>query len=167
MKLNTFLAMLHRIHLHFVFTLTLATYSLASSQSAQSVYFELGGPGISSFNYDVRFSGREGGLGGRIGLGFSNIIDHGSSVTYLPLGINYLLGKDKKHYFEIGGGFTPVINSGPDADSAISESFGHLLLGYRFQPIQKGFTFRVFICPVYGSGILVPYYAGISGGYKF
>ena len=100
----------------------------------------------------------------------ANVTAHEWAHNYLtlrPLGINYLFGKDKKHYFEIGGGFTPVFNSEPDGDSAISESFGHLLLGYRFQPIEKGFTFRVFICPVYGSGILVPYYAGISGGYKF
>ena len=151
----------------FVFTLAMAAFHFASAQSAQSVYFELGGPGIASFNYDIRFSGREGGLGGRIGVGFSNIVDPGSSVTYLPLGINYLFGKDKRHYFEIGGGVTPVFNASPDGDSVISETFAHLVLGYRFQPIKKGFTFRAFICPVYGNGIFVPYYAGISGGYKF
>lgn len=151
----------------FAFTLAMAAFHFASAQSAQSVYFELGGPGIASFNYDLRFSGRQGGLGGRIGVGFSNIVGPGSSVTYLPLGINYLFGKDKRHYFEIGGGVTPVFNASPDGDSVISETFAHLVLGYRFQPIKKGFTFRAFICPVYGNGIFVPYYAGISGGYKF
>ncbi len=151
----------------FVFTLALGAFHFASAQSAQSVYFELGGPGIASFNYDLRFSGRQGGLGGRIGVGFSNIVSSGSSVVYLPLGINYLFGKDKKHYFEIGGGVTPVFNSIPDEDSVIAETFVHLVLGYRFQPITNGFTFRAFICPVYGNGIFIPYYAGISAGYKF
>ena len=152
-----------------VLILTLAAFHFTSAQNAQSVFFELGGPGIASFNYDLRFSGRQGGLGGRIGVGFSNIVDPGSSVTYLPLGINYLLGKDKKHYFEIGGGITPVFNASTsnDDDSAIAETFVHLVLGYRYQPIKKGFTFRAFICPVYGGGVFVPYYAGISGGYKF
>lgn len=150
----------------FALTLAMAAFHFASAQSAQSVYFELGGPGIASFNYDVRFSGRQGSLGGRIGVGFSNVVSSGSSVVYLPLGINYLLGKER-HYFEIGGGFTPVINASPDGDSAISNSFAHLVLGYRFQPINKGFTFRAFICPVVGNGIFIPYYAGISGGYKF
>ena len=91
-------------------------------------------------------------------------------LALLPLIINYLLGKDKKHYFEIGGGVTPVfnsINANPEGDSAITETFAHLVLGYRFQPINKGFTFRAFMCPIYGNGIFIPYYAGISGGYKF
>jgi hypothetical protein len=156
--------------IYFVFTLFLAALHFASAQSAQSVYFELAGPGIASLNYDLRFSGREGGLGGRMGVGFSNAVSNGSSVVYLPLGINYLLGKDKKHYFEIGGGVTPVFhsnNSNPDGDSAIAETFAHLVLGYRFQPINKGFTFRAFMCPIYGNGIFVPYYAGLSAGYKF
>ena len=133
--------------IYFVFTLVLAAFHFASAQSAQSVYFELAGP-----------------------VGFSNVVSSGSSVIYLPLGINYLLGKDKKHYFEIGGGVTPVfnsINANPEGDSAITETFAHLVLGYRFQPINKGFTFRAFMCPIYGNGIFIPYYAGISGGYKF
>lgn len=150
-----------------LFTLAMAAFQFVSAQSAQSVYFELGGPGIASFNYDTRFSGRQGGLGGRIGVGYSKVVSGGSSVVYLPLGINYLVGKDKRHYLEIGGGVTPVFNSGPDEDSAITETFVHLVLGYRFQPINDGFTFRAFVCPIYGNGIFVPYYAGLSGGYKF
>jgi hypothetical protein len=106
-------------------------------------------------------------LGGRIGVGYSKFVSNGTAVTYLPLGINYLVGKEKGHYFEIGGGVTPVFNSSPDGDSAISETFAHLVLGYRLQPIGSGFTFRAFVCPVLGNGIFVPYYAGLSGGYKF
>jgi len=149
----------------FVFTLTLAAFHFASAQSAQSVYFELGGPGIASFNYDLRFSGRQGGLGGRIGVGFSNIVSSGSSVVYLPLGINYLIGKEK-HFFEMGAGVTPVFGV-EDGDTVISESFGHLIFGYRFQPINNGFTFRAFVCPVFNSIDFIPYYAGLSAGYKF
>jgi hypothetical protein len=106
-----------------------------------------------------------------MGVGFSNIVhlESGSSVVYLPFGVNYLLGKDKKHYFEIGGGVTQVFNSNPEGESpsAISQTFAHLVLGYRYQPIKKGFSFRAFICPVYGGGVFIPYYVGSIRGYKF
>ena len=101
-----------------IFTLAMAAFHFASAQSAQSVYFELGGPGIASFNYDTRFSGREGGIGGRIGVGGYSI--DGDGVVFVPVGINYLLGKDTRHYFEIGGGVTPVFGTG-DGDGTFSE----------------------------------------------
>jgi len=149
----------------FVFTLTMAAFHFVSAQSAQSVYFELGGPGIASFNYDTRFSGREGGIGGRIGVGYSKFVGDGSSVLYLPLGINYLIGKEK-HFFEMGAGVTPVFGV-EEGDTVISELFGHLIFGYRFQPLNNGFTFRAFVCPVFNSIDFIPYYAGLSAGYKF
>ena len=148
----------------FIFCVSIGAFHFASAQSAQSVYFELGGPGIASFNYDTRFSGREGGIGGRIGVGGYSV--DGVGVVFLPVGINYLLGKDTRHYFEIGAGVTPVFGTG-DGDGTFSELFGHLLFGYRLQPIGGGFTFRAFICPIYGNGDFIPYYAGLSFGYKF
>ena len=150
----------------FVLTLALAAFHFTSAQSAQSVYFELGGPGIASLNYDLRFSGRQGGLGGRIGVGYSKLVSDGNSIFYLPVGVNFLIGREK-HFFEIGAGITPVIGNENGGDSALSESFGHLLFGYRFQPINNGFTFRAFVCPVFNSNDFVPYYAGLSVGYKF
>jgi hypothetical protein len=150
----------------FVFAFVFAAFHFTSAQSAQSVYFELGGPGIASFNYDTRFSGREGGIGGRIGAGYSKLVSDGISVFYLPLGINYLIGKEK-HFFELGAGVTPGIGNENGGDTALSETFGHLLFGYRFQPINNGFTFRAFVCPVFNSIDFIPYYAGLSAGYKF
>lgn len=147
----------------FVFTLTMAAFHLAAAQSSQSVYFELGGPGIASFNYDLRFLGKQKGIGARIGFGSSF---EGSSVFYLPIGLNYLIGKEK-HFFEMGAGVTPVFGNKYSGDSAISESFGHLLFGYRFQPLNDGFIFRAFACPVFNTNDFVPYYAGLSLGYKF
>lgn len=150
----------------FVFMLAMAAFHFATAQSAKSVYFELGGPGIASLNYDFRFSGRQGGIGGRIGVGYSKLVSDGNSVSYLPLGINYLIGREK-HFFELGAGITPVIGNENGGDTALAESFGHLLFGYRFQPIANGFTFRAFVCPVFNSLDFVPYYAGLSIGYKF
>ena len=147
-----------------LFALALGSFQWASAQSAQSFYFELGGPGLASFNYDTRFSGREDGIGGRIGIGGFTV--DGSGVVFLPIGINYLLGKDSRHYFEIGAGATPVFaNDGSDGN--FSETFGHLLFGYRLQPLNGGFTFRAFVNPIFGNGFFIPYYVGLSFGYKF
>ncbi len=150
--------------LMFIFTLALAGYHLSSAQTAQSFYFELGGPGIASFNFDTRFSGRQDGIGARIGVGGYSI--DGDGAVFVPIGINYLLGGESRHYFEIGGGATPVFGTS-DGDGTFSELFGHLIFGYRLQPINNGFTFRAFICPIFGNGNFIPYYAGLSFGYKF
>jgi hypothetical protein len=145
-----------------VLTLAMAAFHFAGAQSAQSVYFELGGPGIASLNYDLRFSGRQKGLGARIGFGSSF---DSTPEFYLPIGINYLIGKEK-HFFEMGAGVTLFFGD-KSGNSAISETFGHLLFGYRFQPLNDGITFRAFVCPVFNSNDFVPYYGGLSLGYKF
>ncbi|MBL7737740.1 MAG: hypothetical protein JNK14_00870 [Chitinophagaceae bacterium] len=136
------------------------------AQPAQSIYFELGGPGLASVNFDSRFSNKEDGVGGRIGIGGFSI--DGTSALFIPVGINFILGKDNRNYFEFGGGVTPVIISDDliDGDS-FTGTFGHLLFGYRMQPANGGFTFRAFISPVFGSGGFIPYYGGVSFGYKF
>lgn len=135
--------------------------------AAKSVYFELGGPGLASFNFDTRFSARQDGIGGRIGIGGFSI--DGSSAIFVPIGLNYLLGKDGKNYFELGGGVTPVFVSDDlaDDDDNFSGTFGHLTFGYRLQPRNGGFTFRAFISPVFAGGFFLPYYGGVSFGYKF
>ena len=85
-----------------IFTLAMASYHMTSAQSAQSFYFELGGPGIASFNFDTRLSGRQDGIGARIGVGGYSI--DGDGVVFLPVGLNYLLGGESRHYFEVGAG---------------------------------------------------------------
>lgn len=138
-----------------------------SYSQAKSFYFELGGPGLASVNFDTRFTKSEDGIGGRIGVGGFSI--DGQSVVFIPIGVNYLLSKDERNYFEFGGGVTPVIekNNYGGGDSDFSTTFGHLSFGYRLQPKNGGFLFRANIVPVFGSGFFVPYYAGISFGYKF
>jgi len=146
-----------------------------AQSAAKSVYAELGGPGIISFNFDTRFSKKEDGLGGRIGFGgFSfrdSYDDSRFSIILTPIGLNYLMGKDKKNYFEIGAGITPVFTSykdnSPDDNENFRTTFGHLLFGYRLQPAGGGFTFRGFISPIISEAGFIPYYGGISLGYKF
>ena len=74
---------------------SLSISTLAKSQAA--VFFELGGPGLSSFNFDTRFTGRNDGIGGRIGVGGFSINDEGA--VFVPIGLNYLIGKETKHFF--------------------------------------------------------------------
>jgi len=138
--------------------------TMARSQAA--MYFELGGPGVASFNFDTRFTGRSDGIGGRIGVGGFSINDEGA--IFVPVGLNYLIGKETKHFFEVGAGFTYVNYSSVVLDDGIFEtSFGHLSFGYRMQPQKNGFLFRAAIVPVFNKYGFLPYYAGVSFGYKF
>ncbi len=136
---------------------------------AKAVFFEIGGPGIASINYDMRFTKSESGIGGRVGFGGFSLgtgTDRTSAI-FIPLGLNYLLGKDGKHYFELGGGATIVNTKEGTSNSDFSSTFGHLNFGYRMQPKDGGFFFRAAINPVFGRGFFIPYYAGLAFGYKF
>jgi hypothetical protein len=143
--------------------LALSFYLITAAQ--QSIYVELGGPGLASFNFDTRFSGKTDGLGGRIGFGGFSI--EGEGAVFIPVGLNYILGKDQKNYFELGAGVTPVFVSSSSSGDNFSSTFGHLLFGYRMQPQGGGFTFRAFISPVFGDFGFIPYYGGVSFGYSF
>ena len=139
--------------------------------AAKAAYAEIGGPGLASVNFDTRFAKKEDGFGGRIGIGGFSIGNSGDRVGIftVPVGLNYLIGKDHKNYFEIGAGFTYVnakatVNSSSDN---FSSSFGNLTLGYRLAPEKGGFFFKAEITPVFGDGFFIPYFAGIGFGYKF
>jgi hypothetical protein len=147
-----------------LFAIALCVSKIGTAQ-AKSVYFELGGPGLASVNFDTRFTKSESGIGGRIGVGGFSIDDE--SVVFIPIGLNYLLGKDNKNYFEVGAGVTPIITNIEVDGNNFTSTFGHLLFGYRMQPANGGFTFRAFINPVFGKGFFLPYYGGVSFGYKF
>ena len=143
--------------------------------AAKSIYAELGGPGVVSFNFDSRFSKKKDGLGGRIRIGgftFRDWFDDGkTTVIFVPIGLNYLMGKDGKNYFELGASITPTFSSYKGSstgdDETFSTTFGNLLFGYRLQPKNGGFTFRGFISPLISKEGFIPYYGGISLGYKF
>lgn len=165
---------MRKIHLFTALLLSISFFA-KSQGAAKSVYAEIGGPGVISANFDTRFSNKEGGLGGRIGIGgftFRDWFDDGkTTVIFIPIGLNYLLGKDGKNYFEMGASVTPVISSykgsSTDEDETFSTTFGNLLFGYRLQPKDGGFTFRGFVSPIISREGLFPFYGGISLGYKF
>ena len=146
----------------------------ASNSNAQApqLYAELGGPSVAGINFDTRFSKKENGIGGRIGFGGFSI--DGSGVFFIPVGINYLIGKpESKNYFELGANLTYVsaIDNGQEADSDnnLADTWGSLTFGYRYQPKGPGVTFRASVNPVFAfkNGVLWPFYGGVSVGYKF
>ena len=143
-----------------------STY-LNAQTAAKAIYVEIGGPGLASVNYDMRLQKKEDGIGFRVGLGGFSI--DGESIVFFPLGLTYLLGKDERNYFELGGGATIVSYSGSNIQPSdkFNTTFGHLYFGYRMQPKNGGFLFRAGITPIFNKSGFIPYYAGISFGYKF
>ena len=135
--------------------------------SSNVVYFELLGPGIASFNYDTRFTKKQNGWGGRIGIG--GFGDRQESILTIPLGINYITSGDDKHYFEVGINHTFVNANAPifDFGDISSKNFTTLNFGYRRQPLKNGFVFRAALNPIIVDGAFNPFYFGISFGYKF
>jgi hypothetical protein len=133
--------------------------------AAKSVFGEIGGPGIFSVNYDQRFKGQKG-LGFRAGIGGIGFLTAG--IFAFPVGLNYLSGSNG-NYFEFGAGVSAVtISDGTNFFSNNSSAvLGYLNIGYRYQPEKKGFTGRVFVCPLFNKEGFFPFYGGISAGYKF
>jgi hypothetical protein len=144
----------------------------AGSATAANMFLELGGNGIFlSLNYDQRFSKKQNGLGGRLGIGFVPSIDviiaETSSILVIPFGLNYLMGKGP-NYFEAGAGGTFVSGSAKVLDEE-SKGSGFAFvpsIGYRYQPLRKGFTGRVILSPFISGGGMT-FFAGVSGGVRF
>ena len=153
----------------------------------KSFYVEFGGPGVLfSANLDGRFNSESKlGLGYRVGLGFGaefekeysdeNFFPDLSVSSYgtIPLGINYLFGKEHSpHLFEIGAGTTILFHSGErirvySDNRGTGHFIGHATFMYRRQPLNGGFTFRVGLMPVVGN--LGDFYlsAAVGLGYAF
>lgn len=147
-----------------------------------SIYAETLGTGLSplSLNVDTRFSKTLNGLGGHTGISFVKV--ENASMFTIPVGINYLLGKRGK-YFEIGAGATAMISFGKsssfrdkdrdDSDRIWSDSriAGTLKIGYRYQPVNGGFTYGFGFVPVFGSlagkFVFWPYVPYFRIGYTF
>jgi hypothetical protein len=88
----------------------------------------------------------------------------------VPLSLNYLLGKGRQ-FFEIGLGATMLATSGNDNSFLFNENnnniIGTMSFSYRLQPIDRGFSFRAGLTPIFKKNVFIPYYAGLSLGYSF
>lgn len=170
-------------------------YTTASAQIKQSalpvagpalnIYGDVGGPGgIISVNYDRRFTG-EKGFGFRAGLGtillskpVSDILTETKPHLTFPLELNYLMGKEG-NYFELGAGMTflgnmssnPAVTEKDESTPATApdrpdDMIWHATLGYRYQPLKRGFTSRVFLSPVKTPNSSLFLYGGVSFGIR-
>jgi outer membrane protein OmpA-like peptidoglycan-associated protein len=129
------------------------------------VFFELFGQGfVPSINYDTRFSKSLGGFGARVGIGNFNLFG-ALNITTIPLVINYLKPLSRSgSYLELGAGATIVNGNFLNLVSGTG-SVGTLDVGYRYQPVDGGFNFRIGITPLFGKNEFVAGYGGISMGY--
>ena len=153
-------------------------------KNGQAVYVEGGGNGLTfAFNFDVRFLKGNNGPGMSVGFGGWKT-DFNSSYS-VPIVFNYLAGKGR-HLFELGAGI--VIHGNSDNDlyffPTASKAVGTMTFAYRLQPEKTGFVFRAGFHPFFGKFVeydyhdfeyhieetsfgFVPYFGGISFGYKF
>jgi len=152
------------------------------SAHATQFQLEFAGPGIfSSLNVDSRFTKKENGIGYRIGIGITPLgfLKHPcntGSLNAFPLNINYLIGKNK-HLLEIGTGSVLLFMSGTkryctNMDkqffSEETTNFWFTSVGYRYQPFhKKGFTYRIFISPLFQKNFPAKLLGVISIVYRF
>jgi hypothetical protein len=149
----------------FLINFNLNAQTPVAQSASKVVYAELGGPGLLSINYDMRFSKRNDGFGFRAGFGGWSIKE--SKLVLVPIGLNYITSKNNRDYFEAGAGTTIVNNSYGTGDGPFKSTFGFLSLGYRKQPADGGYFFKASLVPVFGKGFFWPYYAGVGFGFAF
>jgi hypothetical protein len=141
----------------------------ASQVKAKNVYLEVGGAGLAiSVNYDSRFGDQRDGWGYNVGVG--GFISGGNKVVTVPFQLNFLIG-DHSSMIEVGGGATFLHSTGDTKGKTwqfdnITGFVATGSIGYRYQPEQKGISFRVAFVPIlYDEGIIPA--GGISVGYTF
>ena len=122
-------------------------------------YAELGGAGIIwSVNLEGRFKDRERlGFGYRLGIGYLD------DTIFLPVGVNYVFGKQNSaHTFVTGANITIPIDK-----MVFEPPIGFLCLMYRYMPVKEGISFHIGFTPfIEKKHILYPW-GTIGIGYTF
>lgn len=144
-----------------------AQKSKAPKSQHRSFNLELLGQSMGyAFNYDFRFNNQIKGFGARFGIGYYNF--QGETLLSVPLGVNYLLGRNGK-YLELGAGFT--VGENILFHSNDFGASGTLCYGLRVQPENGGFNFRANINTAFGKSdgdfFFFPLVPGVSMGYTF
>ncbi|NIT60916.1 MAG: hypothetical protein GWN00_33325 [Aliifodinibius sp.] len=117
----------------------------------QSFYMEfLGSAAVYSLNYDRLISEH---FGFRVGLGFLDGI-YGERIDFIgvPVLLNYLIKVSDSHNLELGLGISMLkfrkFTENPDEvdEFRIAETMS---IGYRYQPRNKSFIFRITFTPFF------------------
>ncbi|MCA5005382.1 hypothetical protein [Sphingobacterium bovistauri] len=138
------------------------------SQGQKFGFIEGGGSGVLvNANFDMRLKKESrDGIGFKLGLGNTFYLEDGKATT-IPIGINYLIGKNKSglllglnNTFSIFGKGTKKFETKSVVPS--------LELGYRFRPLEKGFAFQVTYNPLFNTvDGTMPIFFGIGLGYAW
>lgn len=149
--------------------------SLASNSQAQSaqnaIYLELAGNGaLYTLNYDRLVTDNVSVRAGAMTMSLDAADGDGSAgLLIAPLMGNYFIG-DGSHKLELGAGPALVRATASTDFGTFDESgttvFGTATAGYRFQPNDGGFVFRIGFTPLFGSTGFLPW-GGLSLGYSF
>ena len=141
-----------------------------------AIYVEVLGPGIAySINYEYRIIKQIGLRAGFSSWSMStNLFSSNgkSKFTEFPLIVNYLVGDNNDH-LELGLGMVVGFIStkdksffGSDYSSKDHFSIGTATIGYRMEPNDGGFMFRIAFTPFFTFKNVWPF-GGISFGYAF
>jgi hypothetical protein len=143
-----------------------------------AIYGELLGPGgVYSLNYERRFG--QSGWAGRVGFSYISIgassgsASANASLTTFPITLSYLGIGNFRNKFELGAGGMIAIASasagGVGSSYANSSGVGGaatVMLGYRYQPDDGGFQFRIGLSPLFGPGGVLPWgYISLGGAF--
>jgi hypothetical protein len=132
-----------------------------------SFYVEAGGPGLLySLNYERLV---ENDFGLRVGLSYTSFSasasSGGSTATAsaafwtFPVTVSYLGISSGNHALELGAGGTAIYASGAASGTGIAASgsgmafLGTAVVGYRRQPMNGGFQFRIGLEALMGKGL--------------
>ena len=141
-----------------------ATPALAQGRDAtSSLFVEGGGPGLLySINYELLF---DDDYGIRAGFGYQSLSATGASggsasvsVFTVPILANYLVAFGSSA-LEVGGGATIIKADGAASGNGLAMStsgmvvLGTAIIGYRRQPADGGFQFRIGIEALVGKGL--------------
>ena len=150
-------------------------------------YSELGGPGlIMSANFDSRFTSNDRlGLGFRLGVGFAyadfedgqrnqwGYYEYVTRTYYsIPAGLNYVFGKPQSsHTFEVGAGVSILTRKVAlfyySGNGKPGNAIGFITFMYRLMPVNGGFSFRVGLTPIIGTGGDLFPMGSVGFGYVF
>jgi len=137
-----------------------------------SIYLEFLGNGmLYSINYDRMVAYN---FGGKIGLSYlsfhKGLYFEGIKTVIFPISVNYFIGEGSSK-LELGAGIT-LVNGTYNSwqlDHSWGIVFNFLNIGFRYQPTNGGFMFRIFYSPMYvsfGSGGY-HHWGGLSFGQSF
>ena len=149
----------------------MAPQAEAQQVARNSVYIELlGNGGLYSLNYDRKITDNVSARVGLMAFGGESIEGDRIGLSLVPLMANYLVGQGN-HRLELGGGPVVAYAAGNIKEDGIGEfsdfgMIGTATFGYRYQPLQGGFNFRLGFTPLFSSSDVAPSF-GVSFGYGF